>query len=182
MSQKAVAQNASYYVDLGEIVTFRNNKVNIGAYGTANGLENILINSSWMYKKSIKIPKAFLFEAKESISFIESRFDKLCTLVKNDPESFKGTRRDFSVTNRVFTSHNYNWSSHPENLKFKFFVSLKGEPLLEVWVTVGNSQEHCFYLTSEGVKEFSRIIKNAENFYLSSPSLKRDKELDRLMK
>ena len=84
------------------------------------------------------------------------------------------------VYHTVYTrqSYLYDWHPNAEKLFYVFFVDLSGRALVEVKMTLGNSNTFCFYLTSEGLKQYSSIINNAVSIYLKSD----DVEFDELLK
>ena len=95
-------------------------------------------------------------------------------------KALRVSEKKIPTEHTVYTrqSYLYDWHPNAEKLFYVFFVDLSGRALVEVNMTLGNSNTFCFYLTSKGLKQYSSIINNAVSIYLKSE----DVEFDELLK
>ena len=172
------SQNNKLYTVLGTFNSINSNTVEVMGCGTERNLDYVYFTSPWLCKREIKIPYTHLNEAKNSINLVSVKFKEWNNLIQG--KGFKGKRKKFPTEHTVYTRQSYLYDWHPkaEKLYYVFFVDLSGRAVVEVKMTLGGSNTFCFYLTPEGLEQYSSIINNAVSIYLKSD----DVEFDELLK
>ena len=172
------SQNSKLHTVLGTFNSVNNNTVTVMGCGTERNLDYVYFTSPWLCEREIKIPYTYLNEAKNSINLVSVKFEEWNNLIQG--KGFKGKRKKIPTEHTVYTrqSYLYDWHPNAEKLYYVFFVDLSGRAVVEVKMTLGNSNTFCFYLTSKGLEQYSSIINNAVSIYLKSD----DVEFDELLK
>lgn len=163
---------------LGTVESINDNSFSIMAVGSSNGLEYVYFTSPWMVDRQVKIPRENLNQAINSIRIVKTKFNEWNRAIQG--KGFKGHRKDIPTHNTVYTREKpwKDWHPMAEELYYTYFVDLSGNTSVEVRMSLGNSSTFCFYLTSNGIDEFYRLLSNANSLFMQSD----DMEFNNLLK
>ena len=172
------SQGQRIVTKLGTIESGNNNSFSVMGVGSPKGLEYIYFTSPWMVERQVKIPRENLNQAVISIRIVQTKFNEWNRAIQG--KGFKGHRKDIPTHNTVYSREKprKDWYPIAGELYYTYFVDLSGNTSVEVSMSLRNSSMFCFYLTSNGIDEFYRILSNANSLFMQSD----DMEFNNLLK